>query len=223
MPTERGKHLALQKCECKYTEKNGSYIDWKASRAQVNHFHIDCVVEIHNMAWADSNVVKFQEWLVIPPMGGALVATGTLLLVVVCAWNMKKCVWFRIGAPCRGRKMLVNYEILMLQWTDGHVSRCFQFSIIRTMLICPGVIIGSRTFWRMKLFYERLSLTRNDFPQGSAFHSFVSSKCVTRSVCHGVSRELSGPTSHHQLIAAWKMIRNFVLFFFGTCRDVVHF
>ena len=124
-------------------------------------------------------------------MGGALVATGTLLLVVVCAWNMKKCVRFRIGAPCRGRKMLVNYEILMLQWTDGHVLGCFLFSIRRTMLICLGVIIRSRTFWRMKLFFERLSLTRNGCPQGSTFHSFVSSKCVTRSVCHGVSRELS--------------------------------
>ena len=50
--------------------------------------------------------------------------------LVVCAWNMKKCVRFRIGAPCRGRKMLVNYEILMLQmdrWTCVEVFSIFYY------------------------------------------------------------------------------------------------
>lgn len=133
-------------------------------------------------------------------MGGALVATGTLLLVVVCAWNMKKCVRFRIGAPCRGRKMLVNYEILMLQWTDGHVLRCFLFSIRRTMPICLGVMIGSRTVWRMKLFFERLSLTRNGFPKAALSTALCLRNVSLEVFAMVVSRELSvnEPSSAHR-------------------------
>ena len=56
MPADRGKNLALQKRECKYIYRNKWILKhiplyWKASRAQINHFHTDCVVEIHNMSW----------------------------------------------------------------------------------------------------------------------------------------------------------------------------
>ena len=79
------------------------------------------------------------------------------------------------------------------KWTDGHVRRCFLFSIIRTMLICPRVIIGSRTFWRMKLIlwkafspHPKRYSPRQHFPQFCFFEM-----CHLEVFAMVVSRELS--------------------------------
>lgn len=74
--------------------------------------------------------------MVIPPMGGALVATGTLL---TCGLRVKYEEMRSVQNQCTMQGPQDACETSLL-W------RCFLFSILRTMPLWLGVMIGSRTF-----------------------------------------------------------------------------